>query len=161
SSVGPAAVPGNGFDGVVKDTDGDGLPDCWEDGSVWTAAVNPNYTPTDGKPGIDFNGDGIRDLKLCVQVNANGDGTTLVEECASPTQKDVFVEIDYMQGRKPDPAALAQGPNVVGVQSVREAFAAAPVDFLGAGGYKGGGYKGIAIHFQVDEQVTFTTQAGT
>ena len=56
-------------------------------------------------------------------------------ECANPTRKDLFVEIDYMQDHKPDPKALSQTQSPatlvndvpVGVKSVREAFAAAPV----------------------------------
>jgi hypothetical protein len=145
----PGAVPQSScFDaaGNVKDLDGDGLPDCWE------------------TSGIDFDGDGAPDLQLCVQVNTNGDGVTLTQECADPTRKDLFVEVDYMQFHKPDPRALSQSQSVstlksdgtfVGVQSVREAFAAAPLDPLG-----GGAFKGIALHVQVDEQVTFTPLSG-
>ncbi len=136
---------GNGFDGDIIDSDADGSPDCWEDGSVW---------PFDNKPGIDFNGDGIRDLKLCVAVDTNGDGIAETEECANKLRKDLFVEIDWMAGRKPDPGALSQAQPVpsIGIQSVREAFAWAPVDPLG-----GGAFKGIGIHFQVDEEVLFST----
>ena len=131
----------------VKDSDGDGLPDCWEDGSLW-----------DGKPGIDFDGDGVRDLILCVNVDTNGSGVAATEECAHKDRKDIFVEVDYMTGFKPNPLALSQ-PDVAtaGVTSVREAFKAAPVD------------TGIDIHFQVewkdalgnDVPVTFTTLANT
>jgi hypothetical protein len=121
--------------GRVKDADGDGLPDCWETG------------------GIDFDGDGTTDLSLCVQVNTNGDGVTLTQECANANHKDLFVEIDYMQFHKPDPQALSQIQSVttVGVKSVREAFAAAPVN-------NPDGSKGINIHFQVDEQVSHVDQ---
>ena len=143
----PGAIPRSGcFDpaGNVIDTDGDGLPDCWETN------------------GIDFDGDGTVDLQLCVQVNTNGDGGTLTQECADPLRKDLFVEIDYMQFHKPDPLALSQSQSVdtlksdgtfVGVQSVREAFAAAPV-------LNPAGNIGIRIHFQVDEQVTFNPLSG-
>jgi hypothetical protein len=132
--------------GTVIDTDGDGLPDCWE------ASGN----------GIDFDGDGTTDLQLCAQVNTNGDGVTLTTECASPSHKDLFVEIDYMQHHKPDPKALSQTQspatlvnNVpVGVKSVREAFAAAPVTNPDA-------TTGIRLHLQVDEQVTFTPLFGS
>src|SRR5262249_41351469 len=91
----PAACPAGhvpdylNADGSPKDTDGDGLWDCWEDGTRWSAI--------DGKPGIDFDGDGIRDLVLCVNVDTDGDGVPDTEECASPTRKDLFVEIDWMQ----------------------------------------------------------------
>jgi hypothetical protein len=143
----PGALPKVGcFDatGNVLDTDGDGLPDCWE------------------TSGIDFDGDGTVDLQLCVQVNTNGDGVTLTQECADPLRKDLFAEIDYMQFHKPDPKALSQTQSVtslkpdgtfVGVQSVREAFAAAPV--LTAPPPPAAPTTGIRIHFQVDEQVTF------
>ena len=143
----PGALPKAGcFDaaGNVIDLDRDGLPDCWETN------------------GIDFDGDGTADLQLCVMVNTNGDGVTLTQECADPTRKDLFVEIDYMQFHKPDPKALSQTQSAsalksdgtfVGVQSVREAFLAAPV-LNPAGGI------GIRAHFQVDEQVTFTPLSG-
>jgi len=137
--------------GNVIDADGDGLPDCWEE--AWS----------DGKPGIDFDGNGVRDLVLCVPVDKNGDGVPdAPEECAAKDHKDLFVEIDYMQFHKPDPKALSQTQSVdalkldgtfVGVQSVREAFAAAPLQ-------NSSGTTGIKIHFQVDEQVTFDPLSG-
>ena len=139
--LGPGQVPLNacfGPDGKVLDADGDGLPDCWESN------------------GVDFNGDGVVDLQLCAQVDTNGDGIADATECANPNRKDIFVEIDWMQFHKPDPLALSQAQSVasVGVKSVRQAFAAAagrPTRCL----------DGISIHFQVDEQVSFMTLAGT
>ncbi|MGH7357596.1 MAG: hypothetical protein ACREJR_02150, partial [Candidatus Rokuibacteriota bacterium] len=80
----PGAIPRAAcFDanGQVLDEDRDGLPDCWEASGS----------------GIDFDGDVTTDLQLCVPVNTNGDGVTLVTECADPTRKDLFVEIDYME----------------------------------------------------------------
>ena len=56
----------------LKDSDGDGIFDCWE-------------TPGEG---IDWNADGIIDLDL------NSLGT-------QPDHKDVFVEVDYMNDRRP------------------------------------------------------------
>lgn len=129
--------------GKVIDLDGDGLPDCWE-------GTNN---------GIDFSGRGGIDLPLCVAVDTNGDGITDTTECADPTFKDLFVEIDWMQNHKPDPLALSQTQSVAtaGVKSVREAFAAAPVpNPLSTASLS----NGIRIHFQVDEQVTFTPLAG-
>jgi hypothetical protein len=136
----PGAIPRTGcFDtsGRVIDADGDGLPDCWE------------------TSGVDFDGDGTPDLQLCVQVNTNGNGVTLTTECASPTHKDLFVEMDYMQDHKPDPLALSQtqSAQTVGVKSVREAFGAAPVTNPDSTG-------GIRLHMQVDEQVVFTPLSG-
>jgi hypothetical protein len=143
-AAGPGAIPRVGcFDAnrQVIDADGDGLPDCWE---------------TMGG-GIDFDGDGANDVGLCVPVDTNGDGITNTTECASSTQKDLFVEIDYMQDHKPDPKALSQTQSPativngvpVGVKSVREAFAAAPVTNPSPAG------PGIKLHMQVDEQVKF------
>jgi hypothetical protein len=133
---GPDGVSGN-----VLDADGDGIPDCWERKELWLADA-------DGKqrPGIDFDGNGTRDLVLCVMVDTNGDDVADTEECAVPDQKDIFVEIDYMQFHRPDPLALSQ-PSIgtAGVTSIRESFKAAPPS--------------IRIHFQVDEQVSFFNNA--
>ena len=60
-----------------------------------------------------------------------------------------------MQDHKPDPKALSQTQSVatVGVKSVREAFAAAPVTNPDA-------TIGIRVHMQVDEQVVFNPLSG-
>jgi hypothetical protein len=131
--------------GKVIDTDGDGLPDCWETN------------------GIDFDGNGTVDLQLCVQVDTNGDGIPDTTECADPMHKDLFVEIDWMQDHKPDPLALSQTQSVasVGVKSVREAFAAAPVPVCDPSNpLCTSTATGIRLHIQVDEQVTFTPLVG-
>jgi len=153
----PAALPGqlplaSCFDnsGIVKDTDGDGLPDCWE----------MNNGGSTGPGGIDFDGDGTADVTLCAQVNTNGDTNippALTPECADPNHKDLFVEVGWMANHQPDPQALSQKLSVatVGVQSVREAFGAAPVSNPAGG-------NGINIHIQVDKQpVTFLNFTGT
>jgi hypothetical protein len=156
ASTQPGAVPRTACfntttnPGRVIDVDNDGLPDCWE------------------TSGIDFGGTGVAGdlLTLCVQVNTNGDGVTLTTECALTTQKDLFVEIDYMEFHKPDPLALSQTQspltrvkgNPVGVKSVREAFAAAPVGLLPgpvAPVNPLNPRTGVKLHMQVDEQVTF------
>lgn len=88
--------------GSHLDTDEDGLLDHWE------------------STGIDFNGDNSIDLQLHqAPFNAN------------VNRKDVFVEIDYMQGahthrpdRRPNNTPLV-GATVL--QAVTDAFAAAPV----------------------------------
>ena len=154
-STGTAALPGQSplqscFDssGIVIDTDGDGLPDCWE----------TNAGGSTGPGGIDFDGDGTPDLTLCAQVNIDGGLTnTLTPECADPNHKDLFVEVGWMANHQPDPQALSQRQPVsaVGVQSVREAFRAAPVSNPQGG-------NGINIHIQVDKQaVTFLNSTGT
>src|SRR3990172_8838841 len=137
----PGAIPlAACFDGSgnIVDTDGDGLPDCWE------------------TSGIDFDGDGTVDLQLCVQVDTNGDGIPDATECADPMRKDLFAEIDWMQDHKPDPQALSQmqSVSIVGVKSVREAFGTSPVTNPDSTG-------GIRLHLQVDEQVAFTALDGT
>jgi hypothetical protein len=153
-STGTPALPGQTplascFDssGIVIDTDGDGLPDCWE----------TNNGGNTGPGGIDFDGDGTKDFTLCAQVNINGDGTTLTTECANANHKDLFVAVGWMDNHKPDPQALSQTQSVatVGVQSVREAFGAAPVSNPVGG-------TGISLHIQVDKQpVTFLNSNGT
>jgi hypothetical protein len=138
---------------IVIDADGDGLPDCWE----------RNAGGSTGPGGIDFDGDGTKDFTLCAQVNINGDGTTLMTECANENRKSLFVEVGWMDNHKPDPLALSQTQspatlvnNVsVGVQSVREAFGAAPVSNPVGG-------TGISLHIQVDKQpVAFLNSNGT
>ena len=123
--------------GIVKDSDGDGLPDCWE----------TNQGGSAGAGGVDFDGDGQQDLALCAQVNKNGDGTTLTPECADPAHKDLFAQVGWMDLHKPDPLALSQALSVTtaGVQSVREAFGAAPVN-------NPDNSSGIRFHIQVDKQ---------
>jgi len=162
-STGTPALPGQlplapCFDssGIVIDTDGDGLPDCWE----------TNDGGSTGSGGIDFDGDGTKDFTLCAQVNINGDTTippALTLECAKPNRKDLFVEVGWMDGHRPDPLALSQTKtpdtlvnNVpVGVQSGREAFGAAPVS-------NPDNTNGIRLHIQVDKQpVSFLNFTGT
>ena len=83
---------------LTIDTDGDGLPDCWEDGTWWA----------DTLPGIALDGKYSRDglatstnrFTLCVETN----GLTGFQpiECADRLQRDIFVEIDYMQHHRPN-----------------------------------------------------------
>jgi len=136
-SVADAVPKAACFDGTgnVIDADEDGIPDCWE------------------TSGIDFDGNGTIDFQLCVPVDTNGDGMTDATECASPTRKDLFAEIDWMQFHKPDPKALSPAAGSTGVTSLRQVFAVAPVP-------NPDGTTGISIHFLVDEQVTFRTLAG-
>ncbi len=108
--------------------------DAMETSSTWTVTDSPTAGRRAGAASIST-ATGRSTSSSAYQVNTNGDGVTLTTECADPTHKDLFVEIDYMQNHKPDPKALSQTQspatlvnNVpVGVKSVREAFAAAPV----------------------------------
>ena len=127
-----ATYPKNPLDGSPLDTDGDGLPDCWEDGSVWAAGspyvLNPPDPAGQGRPGIDFDGDGVRDIVLCV-------GT----ECADKSVKDIFVEFDSMSGHSVPLDPL--DPTKTQLTAVVTAFANAPV-----------GPGGIRLHIQYDDQ---------
>jgi hypothetical protein len=128
----PVAFPSSCPGGGTPDADGDGLLDCWED-THWP----------DGLPGIDYDGDGVRDIVLCVDANGNGtfgaaNSPERATECASPQHRDVFVEIDYMQFHKPDPVA---------VNNVIAAFANSPPD-------NPDGTTGIRLHVQIGEQLT-------
>ena len=134
TALAPAACPADAqyvnADGSPKDSDGDGLWDCWEDAARWS----------DGKPGFGFTDPAVRDLTLCVNADTDGDGVPDTEKCVDPNVKDVLVEIDFMEdagqakSHRPDPLALL---------TVRNAFAAAPVDAP----------NGVRVHFFVDEAV--------
>lgn len=93
----------------------------------------PWYTDSDGDglydmweiDGIDINEDGVIDLPL----DALG---------ADPNHKDLFVEVDSMEGRTPQDRAI---------ERVVEAFAAVPNKFLN----NPDGADGINLHVQLDE----------
>jgi hypothetical protein len=149
----PAACPANYTGNPNADSDGDGLLDCWEDGTLWTANGTQATAPNpEGLPGIDFDGNGTRDLVLCVDASAplNGFGaagsTERLRECAHPNRKDVFVEIDYM--REPAAGQTTHRPNPLAVSDVQAAYAAAPV--VNVGGPTGWA-TGIRLHVQVDD----------
>jgi hypothetical protein len=114
-------------DGSPIDGDGDGLWNCWKDPKRWN----------DNLPGIGFDGGATgdptkRDVTLCT-VDSNLDGVADTD-CATPGGKHILVEIDYLQGFKPDAQALL---------NVQTAFLNAP-----------GGP--IFLHFLVDEQIPYT-----
>ncbi len=148
AACGPVPPPptpgGEGADACPTgdlDTDGDGLPDCWEDGNYWS----------DGLPGIALDGvytvgraDTSQRFTLCVE--ANGVSGFQPIECADPLKRDVFVEVDYMQYHQ---------PNASSVSDVVAAFANAPAFALGSGKCDDPGCTaGIRLHAQVDEQIT-------
>lgn len=111
--------------GSHLDSDEDGLLDHWE------------------TTGIDFNGDNSIDFQLNqAPFNAN------------VNRKDVFLEIDYMQGahthrpdRRPNNTPFAAGVSVL--QAVTDAFAAAPVQNPSPG--PSPAPTGITFHPIVDE----------
>ncbi len=138
----PVEYPTNASGGVL-DTDGDGLPDCWEDTTLWT----------DGLPGISFTGNygnpANRDVTLCVDANGSNSfgGAGSQEraiECADRLVKDVFVEVDFMQFHRPDAAAVG---NVV------TAFLNSPV--VNVGGLPA---TGVRLHVQIGDQLTHRTR---
>jgi Ca2+-binding RTX toxin-like protein len=98
--------------GTIGDTDGDILDNAWEQGP-------------DG-------------LVIPVTVDNNGDNVVdrIVEfvqpcdpACPSPATKDLYVELDYMMGHRPDPNALEQ---------LRQAFAANQIN----------------LHIQLDDEIS-------
>jgi hypothetical protein len=113
----------------MTDTDGDGLLDCWERPSPASAGAG-------GQPCIDFDGDGVCDLVLCVN---SGDGKGTV--CADPYRKDVFLEIDWLEGHK---------PNQIAINRVIARFDTAPVANP-VNPATGTSVSGIRLHVLIDE----------
>ena len=99
------------------DQDGDGICDSWENSTSLTV----NYPP--GTSSYSFQ---------C------GDST--INPPCDNTQRDIFVEIDYMLGHK---------PNLEAIQSVVDAFANAP-DPDGSGPIQAG----IRLHVQMNDETT-------
>lgn len=110
---------------TLADTDGDGLDDDRE------AEIGTNATVAD------TDGDGLSDG---VEVNEPGNITD-----ADPLHMDLFVELDYMAGQKPDRAAL---------DLVVERYANAPIQ-------NPDNESGITLHVVVDEQVSSEEQTTT
>ena len=125
----PVAVGPNQLCTDLTDTDGDGLLDCWERPSPLSAGAN-------GQPCIDFDGDGVCDLTLCVN---SGDGKGTV--CADPYRKDVFVEVDWLEGHRPNQAAITRVINKFDVAAV-----ANPVNPA-----TGTSVSGVRLHVLMDE----------
>ena len=141
-TCGPVPPPPLCSDGDL-DTDGDGIPDCWENPKWWS----------DGVPGIALDGnytlgrtDTSQRFPLCVDANGNGNfgasgSAERAAECASHLHKDIFVEIDYMPFHLPNPQS---------VSDVVEAFASAPVPNPLDPSFP----MGIRLHVFVNEQIT-------
>ena len=143
--VPPPPTPVANLCDLNLDTDGDGLPDCWEDGTWWV----------DGLPGIALDGvytpvrtaTATNRLTLCVETNGNTGFQPI--ECAGKLNRDIFVEIDYMKDHQPRTDAVGD---------VVAAFAAAPAFAANSGKCNGAGCTpGIRLHVQVGEQVPHVT----
>jgi len=107
----------NTFATCATDIDGDGICDSWENSNVLII----NYPP--GTPSYTF------------QCN-----TSSINPPCDNTMRDIFVEIDYMIGHK---------PNLEAIQSVVDAFASAP-DPDGTGPLT----SGIRLHVQMVDETT-------
>ncbi len=120
-------IPDNGFGEIVVAGDETGTIEVFLPNSALVAAFDGRYTENDALAvnrgsypdrdgdglfdhwetyGIDFNNDGIVDLDL----PAMG---------ANPSHKDLFLELDWMDGVE---------PRQQNIQAVKEAFALAPID---------------------------------
>ncbi|MCJ7575904.1 MAG: thrombospondin type 3 repeat-containing protein [Dehalococcoidia bacterium] len=102
------------------------------------------YTPDVFVRGADTDGDALLDEWEEKGIDVNGDGNPdFVLAGANKWRKDVYVEVDYMAGQKPDDDAIAM---------VIEAFAIAPL--APPPGAPAGTKGGIDLHVVVDEQVS-------
>ncbi len=91
----------------------------------------PDCEDTDENGSNDNDGDGLCDNWETTGIDSNDDGTVdFVPANADPNKPDVFLEIDYMHKRAPQPAALAQ---------VAAAFAA----------------HGITLHYEIGDEIPF------
>nr|WP_275690781.1 hypothetical protein [Halorubellus sp. JP-L1] len=157
-------VESTGTDPLVVDTDGDGLGD---DREVTAIGSDPTEADTDGdglRDGrevrdletdpteADTDGDGLADGREVEVVgtdptvaDTDGDGLDDGVEAAEtgplaaadPLARDVFVELDYMRGERPDPDAVAL---------VVDRFANAPIE-------NPDGSTGVALHVVVDDAI--------
>nr|WP_062339901.1 DUF11 domain-containing protein [Herbidospora sakaeratensis] len=92
-------------------------------------------------PAADSDGDGFTDYEEYRGRDFNGDDVVdLVLPDADPARRDLYVEVDYMAGRKPQNGVYAD---------VAQAFRDAPVTNPQTGA------TGIALHLIEDEQLTF------
>jgi len=139
--LGDGAEIESGADPADTDSDNDGVDDGTE--------VEDGTDPTDP----DTDGDGFADsLDPLVDEDSNnalltdtdGDGLSDAVEIlnpelseANPVRMDVFVEVDYIAGHRPDNATLAM---------VEDAFADAPID-------NPDGSEGITLHVIVGDEI--------
>ena len=91
----------------------------------------PDCEDVDSSGSVDDDSDGLCDNWETDGIDSDDDGNVDISlPEADPDQQDIFLEVDYMAGRKPQSGALAD---------VAKAFAA----------------HGIRLHFFVDEEVPF------
>ncbi|MEZ4701661.1 MAG: NosD domain-containing protein [Rhodothermales bacterium] len=114
------------FAPVCGDPDGDGLVDSDGDGLCDTWEID----------GIDYDGDGTPDLAFAAP------------HAADPMQKDIFIEIDWMNAT--DGAPHSHEPQQAGLDLVAAAFARAPVT-------NPNGKTGIRLHLIKDEAIAEIT----
>lgn len=96
----------------------------------------------------DEDGDGLLDGWEKNGFDANGDGTidvNLPAMGANPKHKDLFLELDYVTG---------QTPTRAGIQAMKAAFAAAPVNAGGAANPDG--QRGIMLHVDTGNLIDAT-----
>ena len=107
---------------------------------TYSPAPAPNASATPAA-GLDADGDALLDLWETLGIDVDGDGTIdldLPALGADPMHKDVFIEVDAMDGRAPTTATL---------DMVVAAFAAAPDALVG----NPDGVDGITLHIERDE----------
>lgn len=96
-----------------------------------SSTQQPECIDVDSNGSVDNDNDGLCDNWEIDGIDSNHDGSVDVSlPEADPNHRDIFVEVDYMAGRRPQTAAL---------EDVVKAFAA----------------HGIALHFFVDEEIPF------
>jgi hypothetical protein len=100
TAANPGCPTGTTHTDPTIDTDGDGLPDCWEE--VVSAGVG----------GVDIDGDGVVDLNLQNPAASNGvaqgglSAGFLGWGAPDPNHPDVYIEVDWLAGHQPNLQAL-------------------------------------------------------
>jgi hypothetical protein len=135
---------------ITLDSDGDGIPDCWE--MVAVAAT--------GVGGIDIDGDGTVDLDLQHPLGVSGGppgvanttsglgGTSgfIGFQAPDPAVPDVYVEVDWLEGHVPQLKALSN----VGAAFESSAFMPPP-EFPAATIAAQQGHAKVRLHILADD----------
>lgn len=109
---------------------------------VWKEGTSSPYAIGFASEDIDTDKDGIYNSWETNGIDYDGDGgIDLTLSGADPLRKDIFVEIDYMQGYK---------PNQTAINAVVAAFNKAPVS-------NPDGINGINLHVTTDDQIPLHT----